>query len=91
MHNGLRGPASLLFISVILLLTLSAEVSAHPRVDPATGRIRMLLIGETFTQLPAISYMLSDPMLEVFLTGLALWTLMVKRRLYREVATTSGA
>ena len=68
MHNGLKRPSdTLFFISVILLLTLSAEVSAHPRVDPATGRVRMLLIGETFSQLPAIRYMLSDPMLEVTL------------------------
>jgi len=68
MQNGLKRPsASLFFISVIMLVSLPAEVSGGPRVDPASGKIRMLLVGETFTQLPAIRYMLSDPMLEVTL------------------------
>ncbi len=66
-RGGSRPSPRLAAVMILASVLLLGAVSAEPKVDPATGKIRMLLIGETYTQLPAIGYMLSDPMLEVTL------------------------
>jgi len=51
----------------LLLLTAIPSALSSAKVDPATGKIRMLMIGEVNTQLQATYYLLSDPMIDLTL------------------------
>jgi len=55
----------MLLISVVACLLLANALAREPAVDPSTGRIRIIYLGDAWGASSAYSYMIRDPMFRV--------------------------